>query len=93
MKVSFFGATQTVTGSRFLVESDGFRALVDCGLFQGPRLWKERNWSDFPVNPAGIDCVLLTHAHIDHSGYLPRLKKLGFRGPIYCTPATADLRN
>jgi len=91
MKIRFFGATQTVTGSRFLVEEDGIKALVDCGLFQGPRLWKERNWSDFPVDPRSIDCVILTHAHIDHSGFLPRLMKLGFRGPVYCTPATVEL--
>jgi len=73
------------------VEENGIRALVDCGLFQGPRMWKERNWNEFPVDPASIDCVILTHAHIDHSGFLPRLKKLGFRGAVYCTPATAEL--
>ena len=91
MKIHFFGATQTVTGSRFLVEEDGIKALVDCGLFQGPRQWKEQNWREFPVNPRSIDCIILTHAHIDHSGFLPRLMKLGFRGPVYCTPATAEL--
>lgn len=91
MKIHFFGATRTVTGSRFLVEEDGIKALVDCGLFQGPREWKERNWSEFPVDPASIDCVILTHAHIDHSGFLPRFMKLGFRGPVYCTRATAEL--
>lgn len=91
MKLTFLGATRTVTGSRFLVEQDSFRVLVDCGLFQGPREWKERNWSEFPVEPASINCVILTHAHIDHSGYLPRLIRLGFKNPIYCTPATAEL--
>jgi len=91
MNISFWGAAQTVTGSKFLVEQSGVRALVDCGLFQGAREWKNRNWNEFPVDPARIDCVVLTHAHIDHSGYLPRLRKLGFRGPVYCTPATAEL--
>lgn len=91
MKIHFFGATQTVTGSRFLVEENGMKALVDCGLFQGARRWKEQNWSEFPVDPRSIDCVILTHAHIDHSGFLPRLMKLGFRGPVYCTPATIEL--
>ena len=91
MKLTFLGATRTVTGSRFLIEQNSFRVLVDCGLFQGPREWKERNWSEFPVDPASIDCVVLTHAHIDHSGYLPRLVRLGFKNPIYCTPATAEL--
>jgi metallo-beta-lactamase family protein len=91
MKITFLGATRTVTGSRFLVEQENFTTLVDCGLFQGPREWKERNWNEFPVDPSRIHCVILTHAHIDHSGYLPRLVRLGFKGPIYCTPATADL--
>ena len=91
MKISFLGATRHVTGSRFLVEASGQRILIDCGLFQGPREWKERNWSDFPVDPRALDCIVLTHAHIDHSGYLPRLCKLGFRGPIHCTPASAEL--
>lgn len=91
MKISFLGATKTVTGSRFLVESNNFRVLIDCGLFQGPREWKERNWEPFPMDPSEVDAVVLTHAHIDHSGYLPRFVQLGFRGPIYCTPATAEL--
>lgn len=91
MKIQFLGATRTVTGSRFLVEQNNFRVLVDCGLFQGQREWKQRNWSDFPVAPASVDCVVLTHAHIDHAGYLPRFIRLGFRGPVYCTPATAEL--
>lgn len=88
MRVQFLGATQTVTGSRFLVDG---RLLVDCGLFQGLKELRLRNWDRFPVDPASIQAVLMTHAHIDHSGYLPRLVRLGFRGPIYCTPATAAL--
>jgi metallo-beta-lactamase family protein len=91
MRIGFLGATQTVTGSRFLLEHDGTRVLVDCGLFQGPREWKERNWAKFPEDPSTIDSVILTHAHIDHSGYLPRFRSLGFRGPVYCTPATGEL--
>jgi metallo-beta-lactamase family protein len=91
MKITFLGATQTVTGSRFLVEEDGVRVLVDCGLFQGPREWKERNWENPPIDPASVDCIILTHAHIDHSGFLPRYVKLGFKGPIYCTAATSEL--
>ena len=91
MKLSFFGAAQTVTGSRFLVEFHGQKVLVDCGLFQGPREWKERNWSELAFDPSSVDCVVLTHAHIDHTGFLPRFVKLGFRGRILCTPATADL--
>ncbi len=91
MKISFFGAAQTVTGSRFLFETPEKKVLVDCGLFQGPRIWKERNWADLPFEPAAVDSVILTHAHIDHSGFLPRFAKLGFRGRVICTPATADL--
>src|SRR5690606_7088392 len=87
----FFGATGTVTGSRYLVEHDGYRVLVDCGLFQGYKQLRLRNWGDFPVPPASIDAVVLTHAHLDHSGYLPRLVRNGFRGRIYCTPATEAL--
>jgi metallo-beta-lactamase family protein len=91
MKISFLGAAQTVTGSRFLVETPGKKLLVDCGLFQGPRVWKERNWAEFAINPAEVDLILLTHAHIDHAGFLPRFAKLGFRGNVICTPATAEL--
>lgn len=91
MRLTFLGATQTVTGSRHLVELDSVRVLVDCGLFQGSRELKERNWQPLAVPALSLDAVILTHAHLDHSGYLPRLVKEGFNGPIYCTPATADL--
>jgi metallo-beta-lactamase family protein len=87
----FMGATGTVTGSRYLVESGKSRVLVDCGLFQGYKQLRLRNWGSFPVPPRSIDAVILTHAHLDHSGYLPRLVKSGFRGPIYCTAATGAL--
>jgi metallo-beta-lactamase family protein len=86
----FLGAARNVTGSRYLVETDGSRVLVDCGLYQ-EREFAARNWEPFPVDPASLDAVLLTHAHLDHSGYLPRLVRDGFRGPVYCTPATADI--
>jgi metallo-beta-lactamase family protein len=87
----FMGATGTVTGSRYLVENEGMRILVDCGLFQGYKQLRLRNWAPFPVSPASIDAVVLTHAHLDHSGYLPRLVRSGFRGRIYCTAATRAL--
>lgn len=89
-RLTFLGAAQNVTGSKYLLDADGARFLIDCGLYQERGL-KDRNWNDFPVPPESIDAVLLTHAHVDHSGYLPRLVKLGFKGPIYCTPATAEL--
>ena len=89
--LQFLGAAQTVTGSRFLLHIDGKRLLIDCGLFQGGRALRERNWEPFPTPPEDLDGVILTHAHIDHSGYLPRLIKEGFGGPVYCTSATADL--
>ena len=91
MKISFYGAAQTVTGSRFLVETANRKVLVDCGLFQGPRVWKDRNWADLPFDPSTVDEVVLTHAHIDHTGFLPRFAKLGFRNRVLCTPATAEL--
>jgi len=89
--VEFLGAVGTVTGSKFLVEVAGRRLLVDCGLYQGLEELRQRNWAPLPVEPARIDWVVLTHAHIDHTGYLPRLCKDGFRGPAYATRATADL--
>jgi metallo-beta-lactamase family protein len=90
-KLTFLGAVGTVTGSKYLVESEGRRILVDCGLFQGYKQLRLRNWAKLPVAPSSIDAVLLTHAHIDHSGYLPLLVKEGFRGPVICTDATRDL--
>ncbi len=89
--LQFLGAAGTVTGSRFLLEHDGKRVLIDCGLFQGRKEWRQRNWSPWPVPPKTIDAVILTHAHIDHSGGLPRLVREGFNGPVYCTPGTRDL--
>ncbi len=83
------GAANTVTGSKHLLESGDRRILVDCGLFQGVKAWRELNWSRPPVDPESIDAVVLTHAHLDHTGYLPRLVRDGFRGPIVCTRATA----
>ena len=89
--LQFLGAAGTVTGSRYLVESSGKRILVDCGLFQGYKLLRERNRAPFPVPPESIDTVLLTHAHLDHSGYIPALVRNGFRGKVICTPATLEL--
>lgn len=83
------GAASTVTGSKHLLEADGKRILVDCGLFQGLKNLRELNWEPLPVDPAGIDAVVITHAHLDHTGYLPRLVKDGFAGPIISTDATA----
>ncbi|HEU0072917.1 MAG TPA: MBL fold metallo-hydrolase [Dehalococcoidia bacterium] len=91
MKLGFYGAAGTVTGSRFLVETDRSRVLLDCGLFQGLKELRLLNWQPSPFDPRSIDAVVLTHAHIDHSGYLPRLVKSGFNGPIYCTEPTAAL--
>ncbi|RWA75401.1 MAG: MBL fold metallo-hydrolase [Mesorhizobium sp.] len=87
----FLGAAGTVTGSRYLVEADGHRILVDCGLFQGYKQLRARNRAPFPVPPESIETVLLTHAHLDHSGYIPALVRDGFRGSVVCTPATAEL--
>jgi metallo-beta-lactamase family protein len=84
-------ATDTVTGSRYLVNTGDARVLVDCGLFQGPKKLRERNWRAPSFAPSSLSAVVLTHAHIDHTGYLPKLCKLGFRGPVYCTKATRAL--
>lgn len=89
--LSFLGAARTVTGSKFLVDSDTSRVLVDCGLFQGEKVWRKRNWEPFGPDPAALDAVVLTHAHLDHCGYLPVLVRSGFRGPVVCTPGTAEL--
>lgn len=91
MRLTFLGATRTVTGSCYLIEAADRKVLVDCGLFQGFKELRLRNWATFPVPPREIDAVVLTHAHLDHSGYLPLLVKHGFRGRIYCTPPTRDL--
>ncbi len=96
--IQFLGAAGTVTGSKHLIKTvpgssagRGFQALIDCGMFQGPKEWRDRNWQEMPIPARQIDAVVLTHAHIDHSGWIPRLVKGGFRGPIYATPATIDL--
>lgn len=91
MKVTFLGGVGTVTGSKILIESEGIRILVDCGLFQGLKNLRELNWQPLPVLPKTIDFVLLTHGHLDHCGWLPLLVTQGFEGKILCTPATRDI--
>ena len=91
MKVTCVGGTGTVTGSNYLIAAKGVRILVDCGMFQGLRELEERNYMDFPYNPQTVSHLLLTHAHIDHSGLIPKLARDGFYGTILCTEATADL--
>ncbi|MCU4121106.1 MBL fold metallo-hydrolase RNA specificity domain-containing protein [Variovorax sp. N23] len=91
MQIEFFGGTGTVTGSKYLLTHEGRRLLVDCGLFQGLKQLRLRNWEPLPFDPASVDAVLLTHAHMDHSGFLPRFMTLGFQGPVYATAATRDL--
>jgi len=91
LQITFLGATRTVTGSKYLVECGKTKVMVDCGLFQGGRELSERNWNTLPIHPASIDAIILTHAHLDHTGYIPCLIKNGFKGKIYCTPATFDL--
>ncbi len=91
MRISFLGGVGTVTGSKYLVDTEDFRILVDCGLFQGFKNLRLRNRAPLPVDPASIDAVILTHAHIDHSGYLPLLVRNGFHGPVLSTPGTREL--
>lgn len=91
MRLTFLGATNTVTGSKFLLQAGQKKILVDCGLFQGLKNLRLRNWTKFPVDPKIIDYVILTHAHIDHTGYLPLLVKNGFTGKVFCSQATKDL--
>jgi len=89
--LSFWGAAGTVTGSKYLIETGRARVLIDCGLFQGGHDLRDRNWQEPPFNAASVDAVIITHAHIDHTGYLPRFVNHGFRGPVYCSAGTADL--
>ncbi len=91
MKLTFLGGTGTVTGSKYLLEHAGRRLLIDCGLFQGLKQLRLRNWEPLPVAVSSIDAVVLTHAHLDHSGYVPRLVKAGFSGKVYCSAPTRDL--
>jgi metallo-beta-lactamase family protein len=91
MKLQFLGATDTVTGSKYLLRQGKSSVLIDCGLFQGYKQLRLRNWSPPPIDPAHINAVILTHAHIDHSGYLPLLARQGFKGKVFCSPATLDL--
>ena len=91
MRVTFLGGVGTVTGSKYLIEVDGYRLLVDCGLFQGLKQLRLRNREPLPIAPGSIDAVVLTHAHLDHSGYLPLLVRNGFKGSVFCTAATRDL--
>src|SRR5882757_7672733 len=90
-KITFYGGVGSVTGSKYLRESNGKKVLVDCGLFQGLKELRERNWQDPPFVASEIDAVIITHAHIDHTGWLPRLVKLGFSGEITTSRATGDL--
>ena len=89
--ISFWGAAGSVTGSKYLIESDQASVLVDCGLFQGGHELRDRNWQEPPFNAALVNAVIITHAHIDHTGYLPRLVRHGFRGPVFCSRGTSDL--
>src|SRR5690554_5926169 len=91
MKITFLGGTETVTGSKFLVETTKTRVLVDCGLFQGYKWLRKRNRQPLPLDIGSLDAVLLTHAHLDHSGYIPVLYKQGFRGPVFTHHATREL--
>jgi len=91
MKLTFLGATGTVTGSKYLLNCGSKRILIDCGLFQGLKQLRLKNWDKLSINPKDVDVVVLTHAHIDHTGYLPLFVKNGFSGKVYCSEATRDL--
>ncbi|OUS06275.1 MBL fold metallo-hydrolase [Rhodobacterales bacterium 52_120_T64] len=90
-KLTFLGGAGTVTGSKYLLETQRSKILIDCGLFQGHKELRLRNWQTFPIEPRGLDAVVLTHAHLDHTGYLPALIRNGFKGPVFATSATKDL--
>jgi metallo-beta-lactamase family protein len=89
--LSFFGGAGTVTGSRYLLDGENDRVLLDCGLFQGSKELRLRNWAPFPIDPASIDAVILTHAHLDHTGYLPALIRDGYAGSLHTSHATEEL--
>ncbi|HPU20753.1 MAG TPA: MBL fold metallo-hydrolase, partial [Alicycliphilus sp.] len=91
VSLTFLGGAGTVTGSKYLVRHGGQALMVDCGLFQGYKLLRQRNWRPLPVAPQEIDAIILTHAHLDHSGYLPLLARDGFGGPVFCTSGTRAL--
>jgi metallo-beta-lactamase family protein len=91
VSLTFLGAAGTVTGSKFLIEQSGARLLVDCGLYQGERKWRRLNWEPLPIDPGSIADVVLTHAHLDHCGYLPALVRQGFTGAVWATAGTAAL--
>ncbi|GMO56494.1 MAG: MBL fold metallo-hydrolase [Rickettsiales bacterium] len=91
IKITFLGGAKSVTGSKYLLETHRTKVMIDCGLFQGERELRRRNWNDLPINPKNVDAIILTHAHLDHSGYIPLLVKNGFKGKIYCTPPTFDV--
>lgn len=91
MQISFLGAARTVTGSKYLIAVNNKKVMIDCGLYQGYKELRLRNWSKLPVDAKDIDAIILTHAHIDHTGYIPALVKNGFSGRIYCTHGTRDL--
>ena len=91
VNITFLGGSGTVTGSKYLVRHNGKSLLIDCGLFQGYKQLRLRNWQPLPLEPGQIDAVVLTHAHLDHSGYLPLLTRDGFRGNVHATPGTRDL--
>ena len=90
-RITFHGAARTVTGSKYLLEAGDARVLIDCGLFQGLKPLRDRNWAPTPFDVNALDAVVLTHAHLDHVGYLPRIVKQGYKRPVYCTPATHEL--